>query len=115
MSSELARRMDINMTKDLIFLIFAFLAVVYIFTFIKWRKRKKSNSISAIDEFKKKYVDRPKREDYLNNVLYDSAEGAEEYERIDYIEKDEFINQIKAELNNSNLNSGEQKKYELHF
>ncbi len=103
------------MTKGLIFLIFAFLAVVYIFTFIKWRKRKKSNSVSAIDEFKKRYVNRTGREDYINNVLYDSAEDPVDNERIDYIEKDEFISQIQAELNNSNLNSGEHKKYELHF
>lgn len=104
------------MSKGIIFFIFAFLAVVYIFTFIKWRKRKKKGSVSAIDEFKSKYSRESKREDKINSVLYDFTDDSDVDNRIDYIDKDEFVSQIQAEVNNSKLgSSNSQKKFELHF
>lgn len=103
------------MNKFIIFIIIAFLVIIYIFTYIKWRKRKKSRGVSAIDEFKGRYVDKTGREQYVDlSSLYNSEDEDTQDHRIDFIEKDEFISEIQTEINNSKIQQP-QKKYELHF
>lgn len=73
-----------------IFLLVAFLALVYIYTFIKIRKKRKQRSVSTVSEFNKKYHPEKKNvsgtEQDTNYRKYITKYNSE----MDYITKDEL-------------------------
>lgn len=72
----------------LIVIIIAFLIVLYVYTYIKYKKRR-NKGVSAVEEFRKNYVDRddtedPDQDDLIKYVTrYNSP--------IDYIEWQDFV------------------------
>ncbi|MCR4991062.1 MAG: hypothetical protein K6A38_09385 [Lachnospiraceae bacterium] len=103
------------MPTGLIFFLVVFIIIVYVYTFIKWRKRRKSNKESEIDKFKSKYIDKVDRNKYINTDNTDKNGDTEDL-RIDYIDKNEYISEIQAAVHASDyLNDAEKKKFELKF
>ena len=79
--------------KVFIVITIAFIAGVYIYTFIKFKKRKLALKISSIDEFHDKYLN--------ESNLSDQTKSEEQYNQltqIDYITKEDFYQQIQEEL-----------------
>ncbi len=75
--------------KAIIFLLIAFLVLVYIYTFIKIRKRRKSNNFNTVLEFKEKYIkDKsiPENQPNSNYKKYITKYNS----NIDYISKEEL-------------------------
>lgn len=98
------------MPKSLIFVLVIFLIVVYVYTFIKWRKRRKLHGRSDIDAFKDRYVNKRSGEKYVD-IPDDEIEDL----RVDYMDKDEFIRSVQSEIHDKgNKNEGE-KKFTLKF
>lgn len=74
--------------KLLIVLVIAFLATVYIFTFIKIRKRRK-NQTDAIDDYRKKYIEKESLK-ARKNIIEERQKSVRKKDVIDYIEKEEL-------------------------
>ena len=75
--------------KALIFLLIAFLVLVYVYTFIKIRKKRKENKFSAVTEFKNKYLKKHTISDNQPNSNY-KKQITKYNSKIDYINKDEL-------------------------
>ncbi|MCR4788252.1 MAG: hypothetical protein K5888_06690 [Lachnospiraceae bacterium] len=99
------------MPKTLIFVLIIFIAIVYIYTFLKWRKNRKKHSRSDIDEFKAKYLNKKERTKYINTEDKDEPEDL----RIDYIDKNEFYRSVQDEIRNSKNNKEDDRKFTLKF
>lgn len=58
--------------KAMIILLIAFLALVYVYTFLKIRQKRKNNNISAVLEFNEKYLKKksPEPTDSVDNKYY---------------------------------------------
>lgn len=77
--------------KLIIFLIVAFLVLVYIYTFIKNHKKRKQRSVNTVTEFNRKY--RPEKKALNNNTDKDAnyRKYVTKYNsKMDYITKDEL-------------------------
>lgn len=76
-------------------LIIAFLVLIYVYTFIKIRKRRKKNT-DAVDDYRKQYLQRKRLSETSN--YKDSNYRDSNYEayitkynsQLDYIEKDKY-------------------------
>lgn len=83
--------------KLLLSIIVIFLAVLYIYTFIKIKRRKKNN-IDAVGDFRRNYLKKDFAQNPQNNeynqylTKYNSS--------VDYIDKEEFLREI-SEINES--------------
>ena len=76
------------MPKVLIVVIVAFVIAVYVYTFIKVRKRRKMlDNMNSVEDFKNRYK---KNDDPVS------------FAGMDFIEKDEYHRQIQEELGNAN-------------
>lgn len=76
--------------KVLIVVLIAFLAAVYVFTFIKWKKRR-NQGVNAVADFREKYL-RDKTVTDEEATSKDSKPIITKYNsQIDYMERDEFI------------------------
>ncbi len=75
--------------KAMIFLLIAFLVLVYVYTFIKIRKRRKANQINTIMEFKDKYLKNQTISENQPNSNY-KKQITKYNSKIDYISKDEL-------------------------
>ena len=82
-----------------VILIVIFLAVVYIFTFIKIKKRRR-NYENAVDHFNKVY--RSEDEDEIDNI--DSSSLI-----VDFIDKDKLYEEVQNEIKESNKEKSERK------
>lgn len=75
-------------------LIIAFLALIYIYTFIKIRKRRQKNT-DAVDNYRKQYLQRKSLSETSNYKDSNRDSNYEAYitkynSRLDYIEKDQY-------------------------
>ena len=82
-----------------VILIVIFLAVVYIFTFIKMKRRRR-NYENAVDHFNKVY--RSEDEDEIDNI--DSSSLI-----VDFIDKDKLYEEVQNEIKESNKEKSERK------
>lgn len=98
------------MPKSLIFVLVIFLIIVYVYTFIKWRKRRKLHDKSDIDAFKNRYVNNHEREKYIDN-----PDETEPDQRIDYIDKEDFYKVIRDEAKKNKNNNEPERKFTLKF
>ena len=98
------------MPKSLIFVLVIFLIVVYVYTFIKWRKRRRLHSRSDIDAFKERYVNKHAREKYV-----DIPDSEIEDLRVDYMDKDEFYRSVQSEIHDKDIKIEGEKKFTLKF
>lgn len=80
--------------KILIFLIIVFLVIVYLFTYIRY-KRMKRKKIDAVQAFHDTYDDVCHATDTQSAIT-----GC-----VDFIDKEEFISEIQAEIRESNCTS----------
>ena len=98
------------MPKSLIFVLVIFLIVVYVYTFIKWRKRRKMHGRSDIDAFKDRYVNKKSKDKYVD-IPDDEIEDL----RVDYMDKDEFYRSIQSEIHDKDIKTEGEKKFTLKF
>lgn len=89
------------MTSVLIIIIIAFLALFYVFTFIKWRKRKKNNILNDVQKYTEKYLDDPVKEENLEK---------NKPVPIDFVLKEDLFNETQEEVDNFHNKSGSSSK-----
>ena len=88
--------------KALLIVIFAFLVLIYLYTFIRYKKRKK-NEVNTVDSYRKNYIERINTkssescDDYLRKQItkYNSS--------VDYIEWNDFVSEINEQKQNTNV------------
>lgn len=79
--------------KALLIVIFAFLVLIYLYTFIRYKKRKK-NEVNTVDSYRRNYIERINTkssescDDYLRKQItkYNSS--------VDYIEWNDFVSEV---------------------
>ncbi len=98
------------MPKSLIFVLVIFLIIVYVYTFIKWRKRRKLHGRSDIDAFKDRYVNKLDREKYVD-IPSDEIED----QRVDYMDKAEFYRSVQSEIHDKGSKNEGERKFTLKF
>lgn len=77
------------MTKVLIIIIIAFLALFYVFTFIKWRKRKRNNILNDVKKYTEKYLDSP---------VVEEVPDKNKPVPIDFMLRDDLISETQEEV-----------------
>ena len=87
------------MPKGVLISIVIFLAVFYIFTFIKIRKKRKKEEKHYIDEFHEKYDRFERKEPEVKEL------------RTDYIDKDELYKSVQDEIHPDNTKSVKHMKF----
>lgn len=90
-------------------LVAIFLAIFYVLTFLRLRKKKreKENETSFVEEFKRRY--KKDENDRSLNAVYDGV--PEENVITDYIDKEDFIDEVKAQIKNE----GNKKAKQISF
>lgn len=78
--------------KIIITIVIAFLVIVYVFTFLKWRKRKKKgiNSVAAFNK-RYRYIEKASLKTRKTTELDKSKATRPNVSAIDYIEKETFF------------------------
>ena len=94
----------------LIVFIVGFIALIYIYTYIKYKKRKK-NQISIVDSFRENYIER------INAVKNDNIYSDEIKNQItkynssvDYIEWKDFVDEISEQTKASESKTNKPKR-----
>lgn len=94
--------------KSAIFVIFAFLVGIYVYTFIQVRKRnrKNKNSISSVEAFHQKYD---------NLGKFQNDEKKEDILDMDYLDKETLHRQIQNEIHQNDNSAKSIKKIVFKF
>ena len=89
--------------KMLIIIIIGFLAIIYIYTFIKYKKRKK-NEISVVNSYRENYIEKKRfnnQSDITDNYSYQQI--TKYNSSVDYIEWNDFVSEINEQKQNTNV------------
>ena len=89
--------------KMLIIIIIGFLAIIYIYTFIKYKKRKK-NEISVVNSYRENYIEKKRfnnQSDITDNSSYQQI--TKYNSSVDYIEWNDFVSEINEQKQNTNV------------
>lgn len=81
--------------ETIIFILFAFLVIVYVYSFMKIRKKKKMGNKSEISEFHNKYHRKSNTANSKkdNNIMYQKY-ITKYNSSVDYISRDDFNNSV---------------------
>lgn len=86
--------------KALLVVIIGFLVLIYVYTYIKYKKRKK-NHISAVDNYRKNYLER------INNKRWETFDDESQKQitkynsPVDYIEWNDFVSEVNEQKKTS--------------
>ncbi len=94
--------------KILLIMIIGFLVLIYVYTFIKYKKRK-NNQISVVKSYRENYIEKSKLKKQSEATDYSLCQQVTKYNSpVDYIEWNDFVSEINEQKQNTNV---KQKKF----